>query len=301
MKLIKKSLAVIVATLFATTSLFSIPAFADMEFSVSPMSQRIVLTPGEDYSGTFEVISPVYNQDDFYYKLSIEPFSVDEKYDVLFESNGDYNQIVDWVELESEKGVVAPNEIAHINFTIHTPETAPAGGQYAIIRVTSDYEKQEASSENGLSIRNVMSIAHILYAEVAGETERSGEIINANVPSFLFSGDISGSAIVKNTGNVHSDAVYTLQVFPLFSNEEIYTNEENPETSLIIAGATRSSVVAWEGTPKLGIFHVVFNAEFEGAHTTIDKYVIVCPLWLLFLIALALIFLLFRILKTKKQ
>lgn len=301
MKLIKKSLIAIIATLFMAVGLLPVPAFADMEFSVSPMNQRIILTPGEDYSGTLEVISPAYNQDTFYYKLSVEPYFVDENHEPIFENNGDYNQIVDWVELESETGSVEPNEAAHINFTVHTPATAPAGGQYAIIRVTSDYEKHPSGIESSLNIQNIMSIAHILYAEVAGETNRGGEIVDIKVPSFLFSSNITGTATIKNLGNVHSDATYTLQVYPLFSNEEIYTNEEEPTSNIILAEATRTAVINWEETPSIGIFHVVFNADFEGAHSKVDKYVIICPLWLLFLILLAIFLIIFRILSTKKK
>lgn len=59
-----------------------------------------------------------------------------------------------------------------------------------------------------------------------------------NVPSFLFSGKITGSAMISNEGNVHSQAVSTLQVFPLFSNEEVFTNEEDPKKSWVMPGNT---------------------------------------------------------------
>ncbi len=311
MKLIKKSLLTVFA---AFVAIFSFSAEPDEEYSSSePAKTKIdpfdglkiqitgILTPGEDYSGTFEVVNPSYSPSTFYYKLSVEPFSVNEKYEPVYENNGDYNQIVNWIELESETGSIEPNETVHINFTVHTPATAPAGGQYAVIRVASDYDMMAKENENSLNIQNIMTIAHILYAEVAGETERGGEILDTKVPSFLFSGNISGSAITKNTGNVHSDGTYTLQVFPLFSKEEIYTNEESPLTRTIIPEATRTSVVTWEETPNVGIFHVIFNADFEGAHSTVDKYVIICPLWLLFIIILAIFLIVFKILSGKKK
>ncbi|MBR3232856.1 hypothetical protein IKF74_01000 [Candidatus Saccharibacteria bacterium] len=301
MNKLKQSLVTLIAAFVVALGLSPNHAFADMEFAVSPMNQKIVLVPGEDYNGTFEVVAPQSSPQTFYYKLSVEPFSVDENYQPVYENNGDYNQIVDWVTLENETGSVEPNATARINFAVHTPENAPAGGQYAIIRVQSDYEMMKQESENAINIQNIMSIAHIIYAEVAGETERGGEIFDANVPSFLFSGNITGSATIKNTGNVHSDATYTMQVFPLFSSEEVFTNEESPKTNLIIPGATRTTTVTWEETPAAGIFHVVYNANFEGANSRIDKYVIVCPLWLLFIIILALFLLIFKIFWGKKK
>lgn len=301
MKKLKQSLIAILVTIITTLGFFPLQAFADMDFSVSPMTQRIVLSPGEDYSGTFEVINPSYSPGTFYYKLSVEPFSVNEKYEPVFENNGDYNQIVDWVEFENEKGSIEPNETARVNFTVHTPETAPAGGQYAIIRVTSDYDMNLSENDNSLNIQNVMSIAHVLYAEVAGETERSGEILEAKVPSFLFSGNISGTATIKNTGNVHSDGTYTLQIFPFFSKEEIYTNEESPKTNIILPDTTRTTTVKWEETPKLGIFHVIYTVEFEGSESTVDKYVIICPLWLLLVVLVCLFVVIFSIVFEKKR
>ena len=290
MKRIKKYLIAVVATIVAGLGPLSQIAFADMEFGVSPMTQKIVLTPGESYRGTFGIVNPVYNTKTFYYKLSVEPFYVDEDNNPIFENNGDYNQIVDWVSLDNETGSVEPNNTNYVNFTIHTPSDAPAGGQYAIIRVASDYDAMEVEEggKNAVSIQNIMTIAHEIFAEVAGETERQGKIIDVNMPSFLLSGNITGASQVKNTGNVHGDAKYTLQVFPLFSDEEVYTNEENPETHTILPDRTLYAETSWVETPTIGIFNVIYTVEFEGSTAQVKKMVIKCPIWLLFIIIFAI-------------
>ncbi|MBR3204744.1 hypothetical protein IKF81_03635 [Candidatus Saccharibacteria bacterium] len=301
MKKTRKIFSLLLATFVAVFGMLSKQVFAGMDFSVAPMNQKIILTPGENYTGTFEIINPEYNPGTFYYKLSAEPFFVDENYQPVYKNNGDYNQIVDWIELDDEEGSVEPNETSQINFTIHVPKTAPAGGQYAIIRIASDEDKYKSEETNGLSVQSIPTIAHILYAEVAGETRRSGEIVSTSVPSFLFSGNISGTTTIKNTGNVHSDATYTLQVFPFFSKEEVYTNEENPVTSTILPGATRTTSVSWDSTPKIGVFHVIYNADFEGVESKVDKYVIVCPLWLLFILLACLFVVIFSIIFARKK
>lgn len=273
--------------------------FADSQFSVSPMTQKIILMPGEQYRGSFEVVNPVSNDHTFHYKVSVEPFFVDENYNTIFENNGDYNQIVDWIVLDDTIGEVEPNETTPVNFTINVPKDAPAGGQYMTIKITSDEDANTLAG--GLNIQNVMSIAHLIFAEVAGDTVRTGEVLDANVPSFLLDGDIYGSSIVKNTGNVHDTAKYTLQVFPLFSGEEVYTNEESPAEKNIMPERELYNKTSWDETPMMGVFNVIYTVEFQGAKVQVSKMVIKCPIWLLFIIIFAIFALIFYFVAKSKN
>ncbi len=274
------------------------PTYAIGQFALSPMYQQITLTAGEKYVGNFEVVNPGDNTMDFRYTIEVKPFSVDGLDDLSFESNGDYNQIVDWITLSRTEGVVSPNKTQEIRFIIDVPENAAAGGQYAAILVTSEEYRLDNSA---VDLHEQYQASHLIYAEVAGETVRRGKIDHTNVTSFLFSGNIAGSAEITNEGNVHSEALQTLQIFPLFSKEEIYTNEESPKSTWIMPGNTALTSVAWGETPSVGIFHVVYHVEYEGVDSTVDKYVIVCPLWLLFVVIVVVILIVFRILSRKKN
>lgn len=293
---IKLAVLALVAALLSASRLVS-PASA-ATFSVSPMYQLISLVPGERYVGNFEIVNPGENTFDFYYSLRVEPFSVDEANSPSLEANGDYNRIVDWIELPEPTGVVAPNDHVEARFIIDVPEDAPAGGQYASIVISSDQYRVDNSS---VDLREVYETAHILYTDVAGETVRKGSITDVSVPGFMLNGQITGSANIHNEGNVHSKAKQTMQIFPLFSSEEVFTNEEEPKETWIMPERTVFSSVKWDDTPSVGIFHVIYNVEFEGVNSKVDKMVIICPLWLLFIIILAIFLIIFKIWSGKKK
>ena len=297
-----KPLALAVLTLtfsfLGTLGLKPQNSFASESFSLSPMNDMITLTPGEVFESSFTIVNPAGNTSNFYYDLSIEPFTEDENGNITAKENGRYTDMQNWIELPKTEGVVAPNSSETVPYRIVVPSDAPAGGQYASIVVGS---KQDASAQEGFNIHEIFQSVYMIYAEVAGETIRKGSITDVSVPSFLFSGNITGSAAITNEGNVHSPATYTLEVFPLFSKEELYTNVEEPKTYWVMPGNTTMTRIAWDETPSLGIFHVIYNVEYEGVESKVDKIVIVCPLWILLLIFLALFLIIFKILWGKNK
>ena len=257
--------------------------------AMSPMYEKIILVPGQSYTSEFSIISPANSQVDFDYKIYAQNYYRDENNNAIFEDVNGTGKMVDWITIDSPTtGTLTPNESRKVQFTINVPEDAPAGGQYAAITVATA-SPENVGQNGGISIREQLAIAYTVYAEIAGNTVRQGEIYDLNLPSFLFSGEIVGSAMVKNTGNVHDDAKYTLQIFPLFSNEEVYTNEENPDTRLVLPNRTLYHENVWDNTPMVGIFNAVYTVEFEGLTSQISKMIIVCPLWLLFIILFVII------------
>lgn len=287
---IKKIIIAIVVALIGGLGVVG-NAYADTGITLSPLNQRIVLTPGEVYTGSFKISNQAKNTESFEYRITIDPFYVDENYNIYYENNGDYNQIVDWITVDKESGTVAPNEVDEVHYSVNVPKDAPFGGQYAAIKaIVVDNGK---TKEDGVNIGVEYGSAYIIYGEIAGTTVRQGEIQDANVPSFMLNGNITGSCIIKNTGNVHGTATYKLQVFPLFSSEEVYTNEEKPDEKTILPDRTLYNETTWEGTPDVGIFNVKYAVEFEGVTTEVSKLVIKCPIWLMFIIIFVVFALIF--------
>ena len=270
------------------------PVMADSySLTVAPMNQSIVINPGESFKASFRISNSSGSTQDTYYKIEFEPFYMNEKNEIQYEAEGDSGKIVDWVTLNiPAEGKLAPNETKEVIFTIDVPESAPAGGQYLSVLVTASAKPEDEGSQldddsgdqNAAAIKEIRKMGHLVYTEVAGDTIKKGEISDVSLPSFLLSGKLTGSATVKNVGNVHGDAVYTLKVYPLFSDEEIYTNEENPTSFTVLPDREVYSEISWEETPAMGIFNAEFIVEFEGEKVEVSKLIIICPIWLLFII-----------------
>ena len=274
---------------------------------ISPPVQKIVLTPGEVYEGSIKVSSSGKESKELKYSARIGSFSLrDDENGNTDYNNTDvdtitgYNQIMNWIKLEKESGVVASNSTDVLTYTITVPEDAPAGGQYASIIIRDDTEtNNEGENGDNIAIQNVIEFAATLIAEVAGNTRDEGVVLENNIPTFLLNNNLEATSMVRNNGNVHTDAEYILQVWPLFSGEEICTNEENPGTSLIMPETERYHTESCQ-LPAVGIFRAKQTVKIFGEESIVEKTIIVCPIWLLFIIIFVVFALIFYFITKSK-
>lgn len=261
--------------------------------TISPPIDKIVLTPGETFEGSIRVSNSATAEKDLKYSVSIGSFSLrkDENGETDYnytdvDTVTSYNQIMNWIVLGKESGTVAPNSYDIIPYTVVVPEDAPAGGQYASILIRNDnyMEKQE---NEGVAIQSVVEFAVSILARVDGDTRNEGAILENNIPTFILSNNLQTTSMVKNDGNVHTDASYVLQVWPMFSDEEICTNEEEAATSLIMPGTERFHTESCN-LPAFGLFRVKQTVSIFGETSIMEKTIIVCPIWLLFIVIFAI-------------
>jgi hypothetical protein len=191
----------------------------------------------------------------------------------------DYTHISEWFSFDRTSGSLDVQEQETVKYVVNVPEDVPGGSQNAAIMVETDNSVDESKT-----VSSSTRIAMIIYSTVNGETNACGKIIDKSVPAFLFHPPISAAGRVENCGNTDLTVTYTFHVYPIFSNEEIYSNEDKPVKLVTIPKTRRYTNLEWEGTPSFGIFKVKLDVNYAGKTETIEKIVIVCPLWLVVLI-----------------
>lgn len=292
------SAIIIVAAATLASFLFSAKAFADdipkTALTLSPMSQKIILTPGETYEGTIKVVNGASSTGAMQYQVTIGSYAPvhgnsKDSYggvDVVTRSN--YNIMMDWTTIDKSTGTLDSNSTAVITYKIKVPKDAPAGAQYMSLVVSDTTPKNNGDEKSGFNIESKYQLASIVYANVAGETVEKGSITENSMPSVLTNNKLEATSMVKNEGNIYTDANYTLQVWPMFSDEEICTNEEKVETSMVLPETERYHVQTCE-LPAVGVFKAKQVVSIFNEKSVLEKTIIVCPIWLMIIILAILI------------
>lgn len=288
------------ALTFITSSPVSAADVPDYRLQVSPSFAEIEdMQPGKTYEGTFKVQNT--GSKDLSYAIDVAPYSIkeDEKtYSIDSSTDTEYTQIKDWISFSKDSGDLTPDSSEEIKYTIRIPQDAPAGGQYALINIRM---VQDKDAESDAAITTTKQIGFRLLGDVEGNTRRTGKVTEQSIPSILFNPPISATSVVENTGNTHVYASYVLQVFPLFGNEEVYTNEENPYEAVVLPETSRYNSISWDDAPHLGIFRVKQTVTIADDIQTIEKTVFLCPIWFIFIILLLIFCIVFWIISRSKS
>ena len=253
------------------------------KFSISPMSQKIELKAGETYEGSIIIAVPKDATENFRFKVSVSPYSVKGTgYTPDFETMSDWSRITEWITLETESGELAPNESKKIKFKVKVPENAPAGGQYAMIGVSSD---NQISAEAG-GVHDAFEMASLIFANVEGETRHGGRILENQIPGFVASGKPVVSTTIINEGNVHETAKVEVKVKNNITGEVIYPkdNESTTLETIVMPESTRVFTRELDGLPLLGIFEVTENVEYMDTEMGTTVVMMICPIWFMVLV-----------------
>lgn len=243
---------------------------------VSPASQDIGnLDPGSTYTGKFIVQNS--GTDSFHYKVYAAPYYVNsdnsDGYSPVYTVSNKYTYISEWFTFSKETGFLESGKNEEIEFTVKVPNDVAGGAQNAAIMVET-----EDTADGESTVQPTIRVGSVVYSTVNGETNYCGKIVDKNIPTLLINPPIIASGRVENCGNVDLNVRYVMTVTPLFSNDPIYTNEEDPSIYATLPETKRFSSINWDGTPAFGIFNVKLDITYNEETETIEKMVIVCPL-----------------------
>lgn len=274
----------------------------DYQIGVTPTQNLIgELKPGDKYEGNLKVKNTGLQK--FEYEISFAPYTVtDEKYNPSFSTDTKYNDMAEWITVDEDAGELDAGAEREVHYVVEVPGDAHGGAQMATILITM---KTPSSEQDSTAVETVRQLGFIVAANVDGDIIKSAKILENSVPSFLFDPPIFGTSLVENTGNVYTVAEYKLQVFPLFSDEEVFTNEETPDKNIIFPETKRYNEIKWEDAPKLGIFRVKQTIKIFDEVSEVEKLVFLCPIWFLFIVILIIFMVIFwivsRIMHRKKE
>ena len=263
---------------------------------VSPSKQQLGgLEPGEVREGSFKVQNIGTGAFDF--KVYASSYEVKgENYDPVFDGSKDGLKIANWFTFSQDTGHLESDTEVTINYTIRVPQNAPGGGQYGAIMVETVKENDDKSN-----IQAISRVGMVIYSHINGEINRCTRILENKLPSFLFNPPIFGESRVENCGNVDAELSVSLKVYPFFSNEEIYTNEEKPTVLNTLPVTKRYHKELWTNSPAIGIFNVEQIIKYGSETKTERKLVIVCPVWLIVLIVLFILSIIFWLVARNRE
>ena len=264
---------------------------AATSISISPVSKILQLQPSTIYEDSFKVTNN--GEEDMPFEVYASPYSYTyseetNEYQLGFNQENSYTQITRWITFkgadgqyaESPKFTAKPGESVEVEYRITTPESIPAGGQYAVL-----FAHTLSSMTTSGGIKTEASPGLVVYGRAAsGETNISAEISSLELRQTAVDADgnssniINASGRVKNTGNVDFTASGTLKVEGVFGRTYYETPQNEarisiiPDTELVVSDK-------WSDTPYFGLFKATWTVRAEAADQseTITQMILILP------------------------
>ena len=292
---------------------------------ISPVSRVLQLDPSSNYDGILKVSND--SKDPVTFEVYAAPYfyvysEESDSYSLGFTSENNYTQLARWIKIKDTNGsytekptfTAAPGESVEVSYRVSTPDSLPAGGQYAVL-----FAHTLSGSANTNGLKTEASPGMVIYGRVNnGETIVASEISdvvidrtitkNINVKegdqdvqkSTIFN-HVNASAKVKNTGNIDFNARGILKVEGIFG-AVYYETPENKAIVSVIPEAELAVSDEWEDTPNFGIYKATWTVV-AGNETKTEEMVMffISPLSIIITIILLTIIIIGIIIIIRKR
>lgn len=280
--------------------------------SISPVSNVLDLSSGSNYDDTMDIKND--GSSNMEVEVYAAPYSYvyaedEDAYKLGFNNENNYTQITRWIKFKDASGnwvekanyIIGPGDTQTVEYRITTPDSIPAGGQYAVI-----FAHTLSSSTLTNGIKTEASPGLVVYGRsTEGETIISAEISDLKVE--LRENEESkhtnffGYAKVKNTGNVDFSAVGKLKVEPIIGGGSYETSGNDGRIS-IIPEAELVVTDEWKDSPSFGIYKVTWEVKAGEETEKIERIIFVNPLpFIIIMIILLTILTIWIIIRVRKR
>ncbi len=264
--------------------------------SISPVSKVLQLDPNSTYDDILKVSND--SKEPVTFEVYAAPYSYvyseeNDSYSLGFSSENSYTQITRWISIKDTNGnyakkptfTAAPGESVEVSYRIKTPDSIPAGGQYAVL-----FAHTLSSTVDTNGLKTEASPGMVIYGRTtSGETIITSEINNIvinrtitknvstdedgqDVQKSTILNHINASAKIKNTGNLDFNARGILKVEGIFGAVH-YETPENKAIVSIIPEAELMVSDEWEDTPDFGIYKVTWTV-IAGNETKVEEMMV---------------------------
>ncbi|MBR3269760.1 hypothetical protein IKG07_00695 [Candidatus Saccharibacteria bacterium] len=286
--------------------------------SISPVSKILQLSANSVYEDTFTVSNN--GSSDMKFETYAAPYAytyseADDTYQLGFSKENAYTQITRWVTFKQSDGnyvpkatfVAAPGTSVEVAYRISTPDSVPAGGQYAVL-----FAHTLTADTNASGIKTEASPGLVVYGRAEGDTKASSEIRDAKINTNMIVENqdksiINASAKVKNTGNVDFMASGRLKVTGIFGQVYYETQGISAKSRVSIIPESELAVTdSWDETPFFGLFNVEWTVTGSGGATeTVTRFVAIIPpvilITTILLLTIAIVWIIIVLRKRKER
>lgn len=261
---------------------------AATSISISPVSKILQLQPNTVYEDSFKVTNN--GSDDMPFEVYASPYSYTyseetDEYQLGFSKENNYTQITRWVTFKgpdgaytaSPKFVANPGESVVVDYRITTPESIPAGGQYAVL-----FAHTLSSTTTSGGIKTEASPGLVVYGRATGETITKAEITSIDLKQSATDTEgnvkniINASGKVKNSGNVDFTVSGRLKVEGVFGRT-YYETPSNEARVSVIPDTELAVSDEWEETPYFGLFKATWTVTAAGESETVSQMILILP------------------------
>ncbi len=326
-KYITKVLVAALVAVFGASFWTGAVAFADeaaemqaaaTSISISPVSKILQIAANSVYEDSFKVTNN--SSSSMKFEVYASPYSYtysesDESYRLGFNHENAYTQITRWITFRDANGnyvekaefTAEPNGVVDVTYKISTPESIPAGGQYAVL-----FAHTLSGNMTSSGIKTEASPGLVVYGRAEGETKVGSEISGLEISQTLEKDGetkniINGTAKVKNTGNVDFMASGKLKISGIFG-QVFY---ETPATSTrartsIIPESELTISDSWDDTAFFGLFSAEWTVTASGSEPqTISKLILIMPpvviVAIIILLTIVIVWIIIMVRKRKER